>query len=79
MQQLIKQLESLKMMDQQIKEHSLVIDHNQVTHGCIFFIKIDLKNYKIFVPTGFYEKLILEDKLPKIKELIQHPEAMLLK
>lgn len=76
---LIKQLEQLQLMNQEIKEHSLVIDHNHVTHGCIFFVKMQLKNYKIFIPTGFYEALLADGKMPTIKAVVNHKEAMLLK
>jgi len=68
-----------KIENDPVKSFSLITDEKQITHGCIFIIAVKNRDYKVFIPAPHHKNLIPENNTPKIKEILAHKEAMLLK
>lgn len=78
MQSLTKLLTDAGRLSELAEKYTLLIDEGQKSHGALFFVEVNGRNYKIMLPAPHHEKL-LENGAPKLKELIAHREAMLLK
>lgn len=79
MEQFLKLINQAGLASQVVTDLSLVVDDKHITHGCIFNVKVDRKNFKLFIPSPLHEPLLADGKKPLLKEIIQIKEVMLLK
>ena len=74
---LLKKITDLKLLDQPVAKHTLLIDEKMKTHGALFFVEIQGRTYKIMVPAPAHEQLLAQQPLP-VKKLLDCKDAMLL-
>ncbi|MGO1521258.1 MAG: hypothetical protein ACTHZ1_01880 [Sphingobacterium sp.] len=77
-QQVIKKLESLKRLDQTVEKYTQITDEEFSVHGVLVFIPLDKFEVKVLIPTPHHKKLF-DENIPTFRQVLAHPEVMLLR
>lgn len=78
MQQVIKKLTALKRLDQRVEKYTQITDESLSVHGVLVFIPLDKFDVKVLIPSPYHHELF-DDGLPSFRQVLGHPEAMMLR
>lgn len=75
--QVIKKLERLKRLDQQVEKYTQVTDERFQVHGVLVFIPMDRSDVKVLIPAPHHQALFGATP-PTFRMVLTHPEVMML-